>query len=359
MWTADTVLEAVPSCPFCGGEDRREAPGSGTSTSTYVENLLDSFGLCRERVLSAMRCFDCDECGTRWYDPWFSRDFVDAGYDHVVGRHIYGWAAVGSWVARRDRKYFHIHQRILDLLLTIAPDLRAYGELNCPFSGLAFAIKERRSPEVDRTAVQRKIHALSHMYASTELKRHYAAVDAWRTLLPALGGGATAAQPSTVLLTHDSPSCWGASCTFAGANCRSLAQGYFFDKRRDLRAYVAEGGRLDAVGVFNLLDHFPRPMEVLNLLFDVSDVLVLELAQLGHLDHQHPYNIGARMDEPLRRQGYDVVDISDRVDVPDAADDSRRYCVVTRSGLVGGLRDRLAQGRTYPRAEAKPDTTTG
>jgi hypothetical protein len=333
LWTQSNIFSEVPYCPFCGGSGypRSDLPSLGTSI--YVEKLLESFGFEQQGLLSPMLRWECEACATQWFNPWFNLNFIASGYGYLVGRHIYGWAALGSWVVKKERPYFAAHFAILEALLAIKPDLRSYGEVNCPFSGLAFGLAECRNPELDRSVVFSKINAMRCMYASTELKRDYTIPAAWKSLHNLEPTGQLA-HLKTILINEPSPICWGAACTFAGASCHALAHGLLFDQVGSVETLLTQGTRLDAVGLFNVLDHFVQPMKVLDRLFEVTDLVVLELAALDDMDHQHPLNIGSGFSGILEQRGLTVTDITERAFGAPGKNDQKRYFVVSRDSAA-------------------------
>jgi len=330
MITFDEIFVPKPKCPLCGSAERHSQGTPRKETSTYVKVMCESFGIETLKLLERMEVWECENCLTNWFDPWFNSSFVRRGYGYLVGRHIYGWAAMRAWANKQSRPYFIGRPKLLDHILSLKPELKSYGEINCPFSGLAFEIRNRQHPNLDRNIIAGRVRTMREMYASDQLIRHYAKPEAWKKL----GRGPTSgplADLKTILINEDTPLCWGHSCTYSGANCRSFAHDLLFDDMSSFDALETEGTSLDAIGFFNILDHFTDPLRVIGKALKLTDLLVLECHPTGPADPQHFYSIGEKFVPVLQDQGLNAVEITDFVTDDHAHGDIQRYFLVSSS----------------------------
>ena len=115
----------------------------------------------------------------------------------------------------------------------------------------------------------------------------------------------------------------------AGANCHAVARDLFVDSVVSFESLDDEPGRIDAIGIFNTLDHFPDPMTVLNKALGQSHIVIIDLHPWKWTDAQHQYNIGSGLTEYLKQSGLYTVDISEHVTESRLHGDSRRYLMVS------------------------------
>jgi len=338
MWTVETVLADHPECPVCGGVERRPSELEAGKTGFYIRGMLESGGLDVDEVTGRLRLWECGACRTLWYDPWLTTDFVSSAYGYTVGRHKFGWASLRAWATGQSRPYFVGRPRLLDLLLALRPGMTRYAEVNCPFAGLFFELTERRHHDLDRGLVFSKMEVLRDMYATPGLKRDYAEPEAWaKVRLPAPDGPLAAVR--RVLVEEQSPQCWGRSCTLAGANCHAMARDFLVDAVTDFHSL----GRVDVIGFFNTLDHFPDPTAVLNKALDHGDVVVADLHAWQWTDAQHHYNVGTGFAEVLAARKVSVVDVSSYVAEDGRLGDNSRYFLMSRTLDLAGETAKLSQ----------------
>ena len=331
MMTFHDALRAHPACPVCGGSKRQEAKFEASERGFYAATLIKQLGIDEETYANAMTLFQCGNCRTLWHDPWLAPEVSGALYGYLAGRHKYGWAAFRAWLLGGERSYFFARPRIWELLEALSPELKNYGEVNCPFGGLFFLLFDAVTDDFDRKRMAEKIHSLSCMYTPKTLDRAYGETVSFTDLIRDIQAARNRAdRPRTFLIREFTDMGWHHSCIFNGNNCTALAQDVLIDRVVAFETLLDEGIKLDAIGFFNTWDHFRDPMRVLAKALDVANVVVIDLHRYDWTDAQHFFNVGDRIVPVLRQQGLNALDITRHVTENASHGDDRRYLLVSR-----------------------------
>jgi hypothetical protein len=329
MGDINAALKPYPTCPVCCGASRHlsnEPPGE---TGFYTRTILESLDLAVDEALEAMRLWRCETCATLWYDPWFDIDRIESGYGYLVGRHKYGWASLRNWASKRPTTYFPGRPKVLAAIQRIVGDLSCYAEVNCPFSGLMFELAEGSAVSQDRSIIADKISTLGKIYGSASLTRDYGEAEKMRALNRRAAAAPPVATRRMIVEAH-SPFVWRSSCILGGASCHAVAKDLFVDAFVTFDDLDGREPRPEAIGFFNVLDHFPDPMAVLNMALSKADLVVVNLHKWAWTDAQHHFNIGTAFANSLGSRGVSHADIGAWVTEDGRHGDETRYLLFSR-----------------------------
>ena len=223
-----------------------------------------------ETFTASVPLWTCGQCRSTWHDPWLIEEAAAWLYNEVQPLHRYGWFSLQNWLERKSPSFLAKRTNIRNLLRDRAPGPMRYAELNCPFSGLAFAEAERLGA-AGRKFVETWFGLLANGH--TEPQAFLSETDAFLT--------------DRTLLVADSPLCWGRNCRKDGVSCRDLSVGPLFQRMVDLDEADRMGERFDLIGAF-ILDHMPDP-----------NAALFKLLRLGRRPECREFGPGGRP-EPVR-----------------------------------------------------------
>jgi hypothetical protein len=319
--------------------------------------LVLHYRLDREALRDALKLYSCANCATLWYDPWFRMDVVATLYRYASGVHKEGWIKFGRWVGYKPGDQDGGQQRVWDMLATLLPKMQSYGEVNCPFNGLLFHAVTQRWPRLDRSLLTQKLSILGQFYAQRSMRDAQANLHSMEMLIDSFKSEPGAGKGiETYLIEEHSDMCWGRSCTVYGANCVAVAQDTLIDRVVTFEGLRDTGTTIDAIGFFNVPDHFPDPIAVLDKALDRAMVVIADFHKYGWTDAQHAFNIGTGFADLLKRRGLAVEDVTSGVCPGPNGVEDRRYYIISRRITAEKLADsvRKCQLRDISSGQSDP-----
>lgn len=343
-------LKEVSKCPVCQDE-KRNLCGDTIEINSYVKTLIEWLDIPKSELASKISIFECTNCGSQYSDPWLTPEGATSFYSYVRQYHKGGWNRFYVW-ANNDKKE-HLNEArarsIVGLLeKVLGHKLENYAEVNCPFYGLlpfftridhpaknretlvreAFReiYKDIRRPDLEWVfernprsliaSVRRVTRGVRRRVIGCSQKmfdvRWVAERD--RQSRKSSTGFVESVTMKNLeldryLIVAPSTTHWTTNCVSLGSTCRGVASALFSAPSLPLCEVESRGMKFDVVGLFNVLDHFPDPLDLLDRVIRVSNFLFVDL----HCDRytfQHSFSLSANFTDYLKRKGYQVLSLS-------------------------------------------------
>lgn len=349
------------TCPVCGSAERSPA-ARRPYRDRYMRALASELGIAVDEVPFALDIYECDSCESIYSDPWLNAQGMYALYGTGHPQHLLGWEIFFKWANASPRALASQRRaRLWRFLESKVGRVETFGQLNCPFFGPLLYFDDLAAHPVDK--VPRVAQAFAQVQSTylhpyrrnswfnrldsvfrRKVLRQELVVDEVNNLNPnrwtisklrraiSRAGGTTDRQagdalprplyqvPDNRYLLFEPSSCfWSANCSSLNCSCRSLS-GVLLDTPSITLADVRrEGIHFDLFCVFNALDHFLEPKEMLNKLLDVSKFVFFDTHKSDEVhafSRQHFYVFGknalARMADP----DWHWLDVTDDVGLP-------------------------------------------
>ena len=313
-------------CPACGGESVSAAgiPALHSVYSRGVISLLSHEDAKRFEAVTVNRCGDCDSL---FPDLWLSEAAAGMLYSIVEGQHLSGWTRLTWSLNHPDRAHMReAARRNQDRIAARLPKLERYAEVKCPFSGML--------PFLGQTEVPEGLPALQSLIDSN-FKRHQSLPANRKEEIQGLAAFQGVRDSSVLdLIDVPSPFCWSDNCSISGMGCRTLARSMFGLRVLGTDDLRERGLHYDLIGLYLVLDHLPRPREVLLRLMPFTEALVVQTHITTEWHSQHAFTLGERFFFGFEAQGFETTDISGEMEAFTTSDTEPdcRYFLLTRRG---------------------------
>lgn len=308
----------------------------------YMKALAEALGVTVEEVASIFPTFECRTCASVYSDPWLTPEGMYELYGKGAAQHLAGWEIFYGWANdAANAKASQDRARVWRLLEEHVGPVRRYGQLNCPFFGPLLYFNDLEESDVakrDRVAgafsqiQDRYLHPFDASSLLNRVKRAWrgrvckeslvvdevneknANLMGSRSLSRAIRRGKTArgrngtvsaegglprprhGGPEERYLVFEPSSCfWSTNCTSLNASCRAIAGELLKTPVVTLSDIEREGKQFDLFCVFNALDHFLEPKQLLRRLLNVSRFVFFDTHKNdpGHsFSRQHFYVFG-------------------------------------------------------------------
>ena len=286
-------------CPVCASTKRIHWPTPSQSNS-YISAGARRIGVSEKIFLDSMDGHKCLFCGAVYFDPWLSLRLQKELYGEIFPQHNLGWESF--WAIVKDP-----HQRpndvaLHDMITEKIPSLKTYAEIGCPFNGLIPYLRlteyqYRSKKYLDypgtydlKTAVE--LHprvggminferlglSLRDFFNGVQLLRVFPLKRLIKRCLIRFKRAHDIPRRRTdcYYIRHDSSFLWGKNCKSLGVDCSTALKNCFGTQILSLEEVKAEKIRFDLVGIFNSLDHYRDPFELLRQIFEFTDYIYLE-----------------------------------------------------------------------------------
>jgi hypothetical protein len=342
------VLAEQPICPMCGSAARQDCEIPYRS-NRYVEAGATSLGLEERALFDQMKGWQCSSCGTVYFDPWLSPRFARDLYHRILPHHNLGWYEFYDVVRNPDAVLRRTS--LVERLRAALPSLKTYAEVGCPFEGLLpyFAVRPyragdeqfldypgcvavdegdvRRNPDVrgNRINFERIGRACSSALNRLQLLRVFPPARLRQQYLHWSGRARAAGTQdvSTMYLEKESSVHWGSHCQSFNVQCRRMAEDVLACGAARL-SDLASHESFDLIGIFNALDHYMKPIQLLHELLAISKFVYVEGHGKTDAGKQHPFLLSAEVFSKLPLPGASVVGHFSGVD------DSETFSVLIR-----------------------------
>lgn len=312
------LFRAVPSCPVCGSVERTLTQRRSPKNDDYIAALARELEVPHAEIASVFVLYECADCESVYCDPWLSARASSLLYGKGQAQHLLGWGLFYDWLrgSRKSRTVLAQKEKIWKYLLGVAGPIDVYGELNCPFQGLYPYFNQWVHSREKRQAFRRylaELKSTSVYPRPSVLARGYRALFAKKSKKEPQAVAKTPQRKSLVglprrryLVWQPSSSFWGANCRSEGTTCQGVAQGMLEAPVIHWEDVERENMRFRVLGLFNCLDHFQEPTELLAQALRCSDYVFIETHKShpqNTFSRQHLYALGPRfMDQVLPKE---------------------------------------------------------
>ncbi len=293
-------------CPACGSARFSPAgiPALHSVYSRGVVALLTHEDAKRFEATGVNRCEDCDSL---FPDLWLSEETSGMLYSIVEGQHLSGWTRLTWSLTHQDRAGMRVAaRRNQDRIAAHLPKLERYAEVKCPFSGML--------PFLDQPELSDGLPGLQALIDTSLKRTHRVPLDRSQPLEGLAAFAPLREIPSMDLIDITSPICWSDNCTISGMGCRTLARAMFGLRVLSVDDLRERGLHYDLIGLYLVLDHLPRPREVLRRLMASTDALVIQTHITTEWHSQHAYTLGERFFHGYEDLGFETVEITDEME---------------------------------------------
>jgi len=349
------------ACPVCGHPERVDVKRR-PYYDRYILGLAKELDVYIEDVTELFQTFECTKCDSLYLDPWLTAKGMNSLYGRGHSQHILGWYDFYSWVQEQEGETSTRKNRLWDLLQKYAGDVKVYGQLNFPFSGLLMHFRDQELKDKNKKDyVADKILSLQKSYLhpfkenslanrlmrlSVKLRSRYNKmvmvndqvnvgninVMPKGALNNALGfakhqsqtnGAQSTAQPVTLpekryLIFETTPCFWTTNCVSMNCTCHALSSAALNTPVIDFKDVDREKIQFDVFGLFNCLDHFVYPKEILKRAVERSRIVFFDVhkSEKEHVfSRQHLYVFGKNFVEHICEQGWQYLDITEEAGI--------------------------------------------
>jgi PAS domain S-box-containing protein len=295
------LLTRYEECPICGSTERCSFAIDYRS-DRYLAALAASLKIPEESLFHCLEGQKCRSCGATYFDPWFTFRVQRQMYEESHPQHNFGWDLFWSIVNDPVPSDLSSRSELYRRFKETIPNLTTYGELGCPFTGLLphLAIKQYQygakrfwdypgtykfnglpgpHPQVrGRLSLERMTNAVGQWLNQLQLLRTFQ----WKRLLKrALVRCGLAREIQNDSLEHYFIRCgssmlWGRGCKSLGLDCMTALEKVFCTPITTFGDIRAEKLHFDLIGIYNALDHYKDPIELLRQVFEFTNYVYLE-----------------------------------------------------------------------------------
>ncbi len=294
------LLTRYGECPVCGSPERipRLLP---FKADRYIGAGARWLGISEQMLFDSLEGQECLRCGALYFDPWLSLRFQKHLYEIVYPQHNLGWETF--WSAIRNPSGLFREADLYRSLNEQIPNLKTYGELGCPFSGLLpylslkeYQYRSRRfwdypgsymlnasigqHPQVKGNLLnfERMGRFMAQSFNRIQLLRAFP----WRRLLKRSlirlrrAQGVEHPGINCYYINHGSSTLWGNNCKSLGVDCHTALQNVCGVQSMNFEDIETEKIHFDLVAIFNSLDHYKNPVKLLCRIFEFTDHIYVE-----------------------------------------------------------------------------------
>jgi len=295
-------------CPICasGHRSRPRVSMRHDEFPEYVTVLAAGMGLSAVDFAERVKSFECNECGCVYLDPYVSLGnrnemFLRNSPLHQTGLDRFFKSITGQSPPLdcvRVSEFVEGH---------LGDDLGRYLEVGCPFNGLAlhWIRRDKLIEGLSECVASRELYRGRGRRISLQNRANYVQISSqylarfilWIHLLrhkKSLCGDAplgrrVSSQPEIFFLPEFSTSQWSYECKALGRSCVELGRssiGYKVISTGILEDL--EDDFFDLAGLFNVLDHSDRPLELIRQVSRKSKIVLISGHRMvdAHLQHR-------------------------------------------------------------------------
>ncbi len=346
-------------CPVCNSEERVQAHRR-PYYDRYMKAMSDQLKLSYKELLRTFNTYECQQCKSICSDPWLNSKGMYALYGKGHSQHILGWEIFYDWVnAAANNNSNQKRAELWRKFEKIVGPINVFGQLNCPFFGplLYFNdIEEEADSKIDRVAeaMSRVTSTYLHPYNSEQVQNRLMSFLGKRITSQKvvtdqynIGNSNYIAKkevkklirnnkseksnehdllklpvysiPQNRYLVFEPSSCfWSTNCNSLNCSCKSLSGELLNTPVIDLKDVKREKIHFDLFCIFNALDHYINPKEILSELLEHSKVVFFDTHQSDEersFSRQHFYVFGKNFLQSIAEPDWSWVDVSDIADL--------------------------------------------
>jgi PAS domain S-box-containing protein len=294
------LLTRYQECPVCGQSEASRLSMS-FQADRYVGSVARSLEISEEVLSDCLDGRMCSSCGATYFDPWFSVGLQRQLFDKLYPQHNVGWDLF--WSIIKDPSSVSARADLYQSFREIIPNLKTYGELGCPFTGLLpylsvkeYTFKSKRfcdypgvyifdssiglHPSVGRFRLV--CDRLSNAFVRSLNRFHLLRILSLKRLI--MRGLVRLAMAAPIdretiqcyFIRCDSSIFWGKNCKSLTVDCETALQNVFGADIIGLEDIPVEKHHFDLIGIYNSIDHYKNPIQLLRRLFEFTDHIYLE-----------------------------------------------------------------------------------
>jgi len=311
-------------CPICDSTNVLEIESFQARDDegwVYLSKILNKNKRDTLEITGKMKPFQCEQCASYFFDPWFSDHEVSTAFTKSISRHQSGWLNLQHALTSRKLSTIQIlNQAILEV---VVKNIRvtSYAELGMPFNGLHLlnfiaenSVIQRifrfrkvltRNPDTRTRAASRVYDILSNVGINfivlilvfESLARSLASRNSVKTV-----SGLNLPEASRFFLTDASSYGWGFGDESFGLPSLKIAA-ELFNLQVIPQADAKQGNyKFDLIGIFNYFDHLSSPLETLENAMDMANTIVFTVHQSQFAGKQHRLAINKDFSTFLNRK---------------------------------------------------------
>jgi hypothetical protein len=296
----ERLLTRYQECPVCG-ESERSKFSMSFQADRYVGSVARYLEISEKVLFDCLEAQKCSFCDTTYFDPWFSVRLQRQLFEKLYPQHNVGWDLF--WSTIKEPSNVSSRADLYQSFREIIPNLKTYGELGCPFTGLLpyLSVKEYtfgskifydypgaymfdasigRHPLVGRFRLV--CDRLSNAFVRLLNRFHLLRVFSLKRLIMRGLVRRGMAQPvdrdsiERYFISCGSSIDWGKNCKSLGVDCETALQNVFGVDIIGLEDIPVEKRHFDLIGIYNSIDHYKNPVQLLRRLFEFADYIYLE-----------------------------------------------------------------------------------
>jgi PAS domain S-box-containing protein len=296
----EKLLTSYRECPVCGGS-KRSRLSMNFVADRYVGSVARFLEIPEQVLFDCLEAQMCSSCGATYFDPWFSVGLQRKLFEKLYPQHYAGWALF--WSIIKNPSSVSERADLYQSFRHIIPNLKTYGEVGCPFTGLfpylsvkEYIFKSKRfldypgaytfdnsiglHPRLGR--FRQVCDRLSKGFVRSLNRFHLLRILALKRLIMRALVRWGVAQPidrekiESYFIKCDSSISWGKNCKSLNVDCETVLQNVFGADVIGLEDIPLEKRRFDLIGIYNSLDHYKNPIHLLGRLFEFTDHIYLE-----------------------------------------------------------------------------------
>ncbi len=356
----EDLIQNYNNCPVCKAKER--APVTRRPYyDRYMKVLSEKLNLDFPKLLDTLKTFQCDNCESIYSDPWLNSKGMYALYGKGHPQHILGWEIFYNWVNQPTASNSnHSRASLWRLFEKIVGPVNNFGQLNCPFFGPLLYFNDLQFGDPNK--VDRVAEAMSsitstylHPYQAVKFPNQLANFFDKRVRfkkvvkdqhnidnvnqLSKTGFKHLIQQdslaeeqkednalekpiygiPDNRFLVFEPSSCfWSTNCNSLNCSCRSISGELLNTPVIDIKDVKREGIKFDLFCIFNALDHYLDPKELIAELLEVSKVVFIDTHQSDEkrsFSRQHFYVFGKNFLDKIAEPDWSWIDITDQADL--------------------------------------------
>ena len=279
-------------------------------------------------IAESMKPHKCSDCYCYSFSPWFSLEDISTSFSTDVSRHQAGWLNLHHVLVSDTLGTIQfLNQEILKELLT-SHKVGSYAEIGMPFNGinlLEFSRGKSLFQKIRSFANAAMVKIDSRSSFSVQfydcLSNIFIIISCAiltlegfiRSTLRNRGfkrnEEINISSAKKYYLPHPTSYGWGTSDQAFGVSSTKLGAKLFDLKILPLNDAVKNSKQLDLVGIFNFIDHFTDPLEVIEMAMAISNLIVISVHPASFAGKQHRFAIDKNFVSFLQRR-YSSWDIS-------------------------------------------------
>lgn len=318
------MLEEVNKCPLCESKNLKAIDSISKKRDegwVYVSKILNSSKNDTLKVMDQMKTYECKECSSCFYSPWFNDMQTNKAFSNIISRHQGGWMNLHHGLVSKNLGTIQQLNKHIIESIDFDKKITSYAELSRPFNGLTLLsfILDNPSPYQrilkfhksiirkpdSRSRFTMKFNDILINFAST-LTTFIFFIEAFiRNLknkksqhFKRLG----IKNSQKYLLLESSMYGWGESDEGYGMPSNKIALKLFNKQPISLNDAISKKMSFDFIGVFNFFDHLSRPLQTLELLMRLSSNIILTIHKPDYAGKQHRIIINSNFNEFLERK---------------------------------------------------------